>query len=207
MASWQPYDLFLLAVLAVCTLYGGWKGMIWQLASLASIILSAVVASRFGGALAPYISHHTPWNRFLAMLVLYAGTSLAIWLAFRPVAVFINRLQLKEFDRQLGALLGAAKGVLLCVVITFFTVMLSEPARQAVLHSRSGYYVALFTNRAVPILPEEVRTVLGRYLQELDRKLDPKTPPDPSRQLPGGNFLPLPGQQPGQQGATTGWPF
>ena len=88
-------------------------------------------------------------------------------------------MQLKEFDRQLGTLFGAVKGVLWCVVITFFAVTLSEPARQGVLKSHSGYYIAVLTARAVPLLPQEVRAVLGKYIDELDRRLDPKQPAAP----------------------------
>jgi membrane protein required for colicin V production len=171
----QPYDIFMLGVLFFCILYGAWRGMAWEVASLASILVSVLVAARLSGPLAPYLSGEAPWNRFLAMLVLYVLTSLAIWLAFRVVADFINRVQLKEFDRQLGALVGAAKGLLWCIVITFFTVTLSEPARQTILRSRSGYYIAVATHRAVPILPRELRDVLGKYIDELDEKLDPKT--------------------------------
>jgi membrane protein required for colicin V production len=170
----QPYDIFMLGVLFFCILYGAWRGLAWEVTSVASIVLSVLVAAHFSGPLAPYLSGEAPWNRFLAMLVLYAVTSLGIWLAFRMVADFINRVQLKEFDRQLGALAGAAKGVLWCIVITFFTVTLSEPARQTILRSRSGYYIAVATHRAMPILPRELRDVLGKYIEELDEKLDPK---------------------------------
>ena len=34
----------------------------------------------------------------------------------------IDRVKLNEFDRQMGALVGFAKGVLLCIAITFFAV-------------------------------------------------------------------------------------
>ncbi len=44
------------------------------------------------------------------MLVLYILTSLAIWLLFRMVSGIIDRVKLKEFDRQMGALFGLAKG-------------------------------------------------------------------------------------------------
>ena len=106
--------------------------MAWQIASLTSLIVSSTMAVHFGGRLAPYLSAEEPWNRFVAMLVLYLLTSLAIWLAFRVVAKAISRVQLKDFDRQAGALFGAAKGVLWCLVITFFAVTLSESARQAI---------------------------------------------------------------------------
>jgi membrane protein required for colicin V production len=107
------------------------------------------------------------------MLILYVLTSLAIWLAFRVVAGLIDRVRLREFDHQMGAFVGLAKGVLLCLVITFFAVTLSETARQTVLRSRSGYYIALFIRRAGPVLPAEIRDVLGKYIDELDRRLAP----------------------------------
>jgi len=176
----QPYDIAMLAILLLMVVFGAWKGMAWQLASLGSIVISCLVAANFSGMLAPYFGDNEPWNRFIAMLVLYLVTSFAIWMLFRLVAGVIDRVRLKEFDRQLGAIFGLLKGVLLCVVITFFAVTLSEKARQTVLRSRSGYYIAYLTEHATPILPEEVRRVIGKYLDELDRKLDPETPPEDS---------------------------
>lgn len=176
MSYLQPYDIFMLAVLAVCTIHGAIKGLAWQVAALAAILLSAGVAAHFSGPLAPMLGSEAPWNRLLAMLILYVGTSLGVWFLFHVVKEFINRLQLKEFDRQMGGLLGAVKGVLWCIVITFFAVTLSESARQTILRSRSGYYIAVATARAAPVLPDEIRAVLGKYIEELDRKLDPNTP-------------------------------
>ena len=151
--------------------------MVWQLASLASLLVSAAVAIHFSTPLAPYFSATEPWNRFLAMLVLYVLTSLAIWLLFRMVSGIVDRVKLREFDRQMGALFGLAKGVLFCVVITFFAVTLSEPLRQIVLKSYSGDAIARLTRNANPILPEDVRAVIGKYIDELDQKLDPNTQP------------------------------
>jgi len=173
----QGYDVFMLAVLFLSTAFGAWKGMAWQVAALASLVVSALVAVHGSEPLAPYFSVQAPWNRFLAMLVLYLLTSLAIWMLFRLAAGAIDRVRLKEFDHQIGALFGLAKGVLWCVVITFFAVTLSESARQSILKSRSGYYIAVLINRANPVLPQEIRDVLGEYIEELDRKLDPNTPP------------------------------
>ena len=129
------------------------------------------------------------------MLVLYVATSLVIWLVFRMVSNAINRVQLKEFDRQLGGLFGAVKGVLWCVIVTFFAVTLSEPGRQAVLKSHSGYYIAVLTARGVPLLPQEVRAVLGKYIDELDRRLDPKQPAAPAGPAPNRQPSPSAGQK------------
>jgi len=175
------YDVCMAALLIFSTVFGAWKGMAWQVASLASLTVSAAVAINFGDSLAPYLSEEAPWNRFLAMLVLYVVTALGIWLLFRLVADLIDRLRLREFDRQIGALFGAAKGVLFCLVITFFAVTLSEGLRQTVLHSRSGYWMAWTLERAAPVLPGDLRAVVGEYIEELDRKLDPLRPADQPR--------------------------
>lgn len=170
----QPYDFLMLAVLALCTVFGAWKGMAWQLAALASVVVSLGVAVHGSRPLAPYFKVQQPWDRCLAILVLYLLTSLGIWLLFRLVAGVIDRVRLKEFDRQVGAIFGAAKGILLCLLITFFAVTLSESARQSVLRSRSGYYTALMIRRARPVLPQDLRDLLGKYIDELDRRLDPE---------------------------------
>lgn len=170
------YDLLMLGVLAAAAIAGAWKGVAWQVTSLASLSLSFFVAVRFSPWLAPRLSSEAPWNRFLAMLVLYVGTSLAIWTAFQVVAHLIDRIKLKEFDTQLGGLFGLAKGVVYCVVITFFAVMLSEQARQSILRSRSGYYIAVLLERSDTVLPREVREVLGPYLDKLEERLDPAAP-------------------------------
>jgi membrane protein required for colicin V production len=174
----QGYDLLMLVILVLTTLFGAWKGMAWQVASLASLSVSCIVALRFNDRLAPYISGQAPWNRFLAMLILFAVTSIAIWLAFRMVKGLLDRIHLKEFDHQMGALFGLAKGAVICLVITFFAVTLTEGSRQAVLNSRAGKYSARFIQRATPAMPQEVRDALGEYIDEFERKLDPNTPPE-----------------------------
>lgn len=178
----------MLGVLLVATVAGAWKGMAWQIASLASFALSFFVAVKFSPWLAPKLSSQEPWNRFLAMLVLYACTSLGIWSSFRFISTVIDRIKLKEFDKQAGALFGLAKGVVYCLVITFFAVMLSEAARQSILRSRSGAYMALLLNRAEPVMPGEVRQVLGPYWNKLEERLDPNAPATqgPADLLPAG---------------------
>lgn len=172
------YDIVMLAILFLATVFGAWKGMAWQIASLASIVVSGFVAVQYSPALAPMLSNQAPWNRFLAMLVLFLITSLAVWLIFRVVSRVIDRVRLKEFDRQAGALLGLLKGVLICVLITFFAVTLSPSAREMVLASRSGYYIAVLIERADPFLPSEAREVVGEHLEELRRRLNPEASPE-----------------------------
>lgn len=175
----QIYDIIMLVVLLGTAVFGFLKGMAWQIASLASVILSGVVALYVSPRVAPFFGETAPRNRVWAMIVLYVLTALGVWLIFRVVAGWIDRVKLKEFDHQLGALFGLAKGALWCILITFCLVMLNERARQAILPTYSGRYIAVAINRATPVLPTEVTEYLGKYIQEFDRKLDPNTPADP----------------------------
>jgi membrane protein required for colicin V production len=165
----QAYDLFMIIVLVAATLFGLWKGLAWQVASLSSIFLSYFVAHTFSDQLANMLTTAAPWNKFLAMLILFIGTSLVVWLAFRYVSEAIDRVKLKEFDHQIGALLGIAKGVLLCVIITLFAVTLSgEEQRQQIISSRSGYYIAVLLDRSHAVMPPEVH---DPYIHSLDHQL------------------------------------
>ncbi len=181
------YDIIMVLILLGATIFGAWKGMAWQIAALSSLIVSYFVALRFSGDFANYFGWDEPWNRFLAMLLIYLATSLVIWLAFRMVRDFIERVRLKEFDRQLGALFGAAKGVVLCVALTFFAVTLSEVSRQKVLESRSGFYIAALLDKAHGVMPPELHEILHPYLHHLREELD--TPPRSPRGGTGGRFL------------------
>lgn len=173
----DTYDIFMIVVLAGATIFGAWKGMAWQLASLASLVVSYFVALQFSTQLAPMFGQQAPWNRFVAMLVLYVGTSAAIWLLFRFVGGAIDRMKLKEFDHQIGALFGLAKGVLLCVAITLFAVsLLPEPQRGVILESKSGFYIARLLDKAHAVMPEEIHDVVHPYLERAHERLEPGSP-------------------------------
>lgn len=168
----QGYDLIMLIVLGMATIFGAIKGFAWQVASLASIVVSYIVAYRFRFDVAEMIQAKPPWNQFLAMLILYVGTSFVIWVGFRLLSTSIDRVRLKEFDRHLGAAFGLAKGMVYCLLITMFATSLLGPKQQAAIcQSRSGYYIAKALDNSVGILPKEIHDVVGPYLARLDDQL------------------------------------
>lgn len=182
----QGYDLLMIVVLAAAVVWGAWKGFAWQIASLASIVASYVVALMFRQQLAQFINASPPWNMFLSMLILFLGTSLVVWIGFNLVAEVIEKVKLKEFDRQIGAIFGLAKGVLLCVLITLFAVtLLSEPQRQAICNSRSGYYIAVLLDKADGVIPGELHEVLDPYIDRLDQQV-PHEHTEAGFEMPGG---------------------
>jgi membrane protein required for colicin V production len=168
----QAYDVFMLTVIGAAIAWGAFKGLAWQVASIASIGLSYFVAVNFRGPVSQFFHYDPPeWNNLLAMLVLYIGTSVVIWVAFNLIRDFLEKVQLKEFDRQIGGLVGGVKGILICTVITMFTVGLgTETQRQAVVTSRSGYYIARLLEKVEPLLPAEYQQQLAQTINQLEQR-------------------------------------
>lgn len=169
----QAYDLIMLIVIGMSTIFGAIKGLAWQVASLASIIVSYFVSYRYRFQVSELIEAKPPWNMFLAMLILFVGTSFVIWVAFKLMSGMIDRIRIKDFDRHLGAVFGFSKGLIFCLLITMFAMTLLGPAQQAAIcQSRSGYYITRALDNGIGILPNEVRDVVGPYLARLDEQLN-----------------------------------
>ena len=187
------YDLLMLLVLVSMTLLGAIKGFAWQVASLASVVVSYYFAYTYRNEVAARINAEPPWNIFLAMLLIYAGTSLAIHLAFRLFSGFLDQIRLREFDRQMGAMLGLAKGGIYCLLVTFFGMTLLPVERQrAICQSRSGRYISQILAKSDGIFPAEVDRVVRPHLERLEN------------QLQQGGAGVLPGNQ-GEAPAGTPW--
>ena len=172
----QTYDVLMLVVLVAATIFGMWKGMAWQIASLASLVLSYFVALKFADQIAPKFAGIAPppLNKFVAMLLIYMVTSFVIWSLFRFVSGVIDRVKLESFDRQMGAIFGFAKGVLLCVAITFFAVsLLPQQQKEQILASQTGHYIVVLIDKTDSVVPPEIHDVIGPYLHRIEQQLDP----------------------------------
>jgi membrane protein required for colicin V production len=169
----QTYDFIMLAVMGISVFIGLRKGFAWQVASIASIFVSYFVSRNFAGIVAGQIGGDPAWNKFLAMFILFFGSSLLIWILFGFVRNTIERWHLKSFDSQVGAAMGAAKGALLCIIITLFGVsLLGDSVRQSICTSRSGNYVAHALARLKGIVPPEIDRYIGPYVERFNNEMN-----------------------------------
>lgn len=189
----QTYDILMTTILVGAMLLGAIKGFAWQLASIASIVASYAVAYHYREPFSQNIQWDPPWNRFMAMLILYVGTSLVIWVVFRMLGGLIDRMRLKEFDRQIGALFGLAKGALVCVLITLFAVtLLGESVRTAIVGSRSGHLIARVLDQTDIVMPPELQSVVEPMLRRFEEKLKSDASPSNTWSVPGQSALSSP---------------
>lgn len=160
------FDLIVLVILAALTLRGVFKGMISQIVSVGSYLVCWIVASRFAFVIAPSIPAEEPWNQVGAMVVLFLLTMIAIRFVHGILENWIKNLRLDKFNRLLGGVLGFAKGLLVCMVLTFFGVMLSETTRSIVCASKSGDRLARLIEKTEAFIPPESCQMLR---EQLDR--------------------------------------
>ncbi len=171
----EIYDLFMLGIFIAAILFGAMKGLAWQIASAAALFGSYVVAITFSSTVAGHINAEPPWNRYLAMFVLYLGTSFAVWIGFAFVRRMIEKVEMKDFDRQAGAVVGAINGLAVCLVITFFAMtlpFLGDDQKSAISRSKAGYLMASVVDNLSIGMPPDVDRVVRPYLDQLGDDLD-----------------------------------
>ena|GEM_PF-2236787 len=174
------FDLVILAILALLTLRGIWKGMVSQIVSVASIFVCWIVATRFGSLVAPTIPVEPPWNQVLAMAIVFVITWIAIRFASAALEKIIKHWHLEKLNKLLGGALGFTKGLLLCLIITFFSVMVSETSRDVVFNSQSGFHMVKLITRIGVFVPKDsyefVHTQLAYFQDKVDEAVPGKTP-------------------------------
>ena len=170
------FDLIVLAILAVLTLRGIWKGMISQIVSVASFFVCWIVATRFGGLIAPTIPVEAPWNQVLAMGIIFLITLIAIRFAYTALEKLIKHWHLDKFNKLLGGVLGFIKGLLLCLIITFFAVMFSESTRSTVFNSKSGNHFVQLITRISLFVPKDSYEFVHTQFDQFQNKVDGVVP-------------------------------
>lgn len=162
------YDLFVLAVLIYCTVSGAKRGVVWQLAGIAGLVLCVFFAGSFAAVVGPMINLEPPLNHWVTMFGAYLFFSFLSFSVARMLNGWIEKAQFKEFNQHLGAVLGFVKGAAFCLVLTFFVVTVSEPAREALKNSKSGHYAAIIVDTLHPVMPGKLHDALEIYIHQLD---------------------------------------
>lgn len=166
------YDIVTLTILVTAIGFGYWKGLAWQIASVAAIVISYFVAYRFRGQVAQYIQAEQPWDRIGAMLIIFVACSFLIWSVYAYISRSLHQAELKGFDRQMGALVGGITGVLLCMVVTMFSVsLLGEQAHDAIHHSKLGPYVVSGIGHVGSIIPDELAQYVSPHVEKFEQQI------------------------------------
>lgn len=157
------YDVVMIGVVVAGMIWGAVRGITWQVASIASLVLGYAVAFPLSGQIAGFFPGTPIVARALAMLASYVAVSGGIFLVAWSIRAILREWKFEAYDRHLGMILGGAEGALLGIVGTVFVISLAPATRHPILTSHSGVVVGQVLNAVQPALPGEVRTVLASF--------------------------------------------
>ena len=86
---------------------------------------------------------------------------------------WMEKAKFKDFDRHLGALLGFVKGVVISLVVTFFSVTVFDSLKSVVLISYTGRAACQVLDVVKPITPDYFPEYLQKAVAELEQGLAP----------------------------------
>lgn len=164
------YDGVMGLIVFFTTVHGFWKGAAWQIAPIMSLVLGYMVAMPMSVTMAQYFGD-PPQNRLFALVSIYIGVALVVYLLVRSFRAGIEKAKLTEFDRHIGALLGLVKGVLVTLAITVILLISSPMSRELILKSETSTIAAKIINAVYPILPHAMHVILNPYLKQLGNEL------------------------------------
>lgn len=180
------FDAVVVALILAAACFGAWRGFASQVAGILSLIAGFLVAIPLSAPLAPLFGSKGPLNRLIALAVVYAIVSLGMYvLAFRYYKM-IQKWKLESWDRHLGTLMGAFKGCILAITLTFFAITLFSGLREPILRTSTGRLMGRVVRALHPIWPTEVHDILHPYHHLLDAP-----PGTDSKPAPGERRRPL----------------
>ncbi len=163
-----PYDIGMIAVILVGMLWGAWKGITWQLAGIASLVLGYVVAFPVSAQLAPRLPGDPLVARGASLLVCYVAVSFGVFMIAWSIRATLRRLRFEAYDRHLGMMLGGLEGVIVGLVVTIVILSVSPGSRASILESPTGKLVHRGLLAARPAVPTELREKLDPVWNVID---------------------------------------
>jgi membrane protein required for colicin V production len=181
------FDYAIIAILSASVLLGAWRGMVSEVMSLGAWIIAFLVAREWGEMvgtklLAPYLT--VPfWQIAGGWILLFVASILAVSIFKTLARKTLHAIGLGFFDRTLGMVFGAARGVLLILLLVAIGGMTKLPEdpwwRQARLAPLAEQGVAAIK----PWLPDDLAKhiayadVLSQMAPQIAPQLVPKLAP------------------------------
>lgn len=164
------YDGVMGLIVLYTIVHGFWRGAAWQIAPIVSLVAGYMIAMPMSVTAAHYFGQ-PPLNRLFALVTIYMIVSLTVYLFFRSFREGVEKAQLTEFDRHLGAILGGLKGVIVTLSATCILLIYVPPSRETILKSNSSTIASKLISTIYPVLPHAMHLILEPYLHKLGDQL------------------------------------
>ena len=155
------YDAAMAGALVLGMIWGALRGITWQLASIASLVLGYLFAYPLSGQIADKFPGEPAVARALALMASYVLVSGGVFLVAWLVRATLRRWKFEAFDRHLGMMLGGLEGLVLGLIVTLFVVSLAPQTREPIFASPAGKVANRVLAILEPILPAEIQAELA----------------------------------------------
>ncbi|MCZ2292445.1 MAG: CvpA family protein [Burkholderiales bacterium] len=157
MAGISWVDWTLLAVLLLSMLVGVWRGLMFELMSLAGWVVAWFGAQYLAGDIGTWLPVGVPGsagNALAAFVVAFVGILVAWALLARLIRVLVHATPLSMPDRVLGAGFGLLRGGVLLLALS--TALALTPAAQSALwqQSEGARWLGVVLGGLKPLLPD-----------------------------------------------------
>lgn len=148
------FDFAVMAILLVSLTLGVWRGLVYEVLSLAGWPIAFVLSRLYAGEIAPLMPL---MQETMRLALAYAVVFIAALIVWGMLAWLFSRLMkavgLGWLDRMMGALFGALRGVLVILALVWLAGLTSIPEQpfwRGAQTSRAVENVALLTKAWLP---------------------------------------------------------
>jgi len=148
------FDFAVIAIMLVSLLLGVWRGLVYEVLSLAGWPVAFLVSKWFGGSLASLMPGEQETMRFaLAYVVVFIAVLIAWGILAWLLSRLVKAVGLGWLDRVLGGLFGALRGGLVILALVWLaglTRIPEQPFWRNAKTSRAAENVALLAKSWLP---------------------------------------------------------
>jgi membrane protein required for colicin V production len=156
-------DWALLAVLLVSALVGLWRGLVYEVLSVAGWVLAFVLAQAWAeaaGALLPMDGAAPPLRLAAGFVMVFIAVAFTAGLLSWLIKKLVESVGLRPVDRVLGGVFGVLRGVVILLGVALVVSMLPLSAQAGWQTSPVAQTLTASLHTLKPLMPEAV----GRYL-------------------------------------------
>jgi membrane protein required for colicin V production len=153
--TWLDYAV--IGVFAVSIILGTWRGIVREVISILGWVIAFLAANLLAGPLGPAMPQALPSPELrvaAAFVAVFVVSLIVTSLAGLLISKVISAVGLGGLDRTLGALFGAARGVLIVLAAAVVAGLTSAPKQSYWRDSASGPLLAQAAVALKPLLPQ-----------------------------------------------------
>ncbi len=153
--TWLDYAV--IGVFAVSLVLGAWRGLVREVVSILGWVIAFLAANLLAGPLGPVMPDVIPTPE-LRVAAAYLGIFIASLIVTSLVGLLlskvVNAVGLGGIDRLLGAVFGAARGILILMAAALLAGLTSAPRQAYWRDSASGPLLTQAAGILKPLLPQ-----------------------------------------------------